>query len=277
MNDARVEANRKSPAAFFQTDVGHYVDLHYGENAYSLMGVRLTRFLQRIDSLSLPAGSTTLDAGCGPGHLRARLAQRGFRAWGLDLSAEMLCHASSLMDPKGTPGNARLQRGSIEHLPYRTESFDLLCSAGVIEYLPTDVTALSEFARVLKPGGYAVLSVTNRLSPIGWADGLVEAIKQNPVLLGLINRLMAIRGEPPARARHFSVRRHAPGTFRKQLGQVGLEPIDDEFFYMLPWPHPFDRLFPRATAALGKRLEPTSRGRFGILAEGYLVVARKAS
>jgi SAM-dependent methyltransferase len=62
-------------------------------------------------------------------------------------------------------GNVDYQVASIEHLPFADNSFDLVCSAGVIEYLRSCYRAIEEFQRVLKPGGVLVLPTTNMMAP----------------------------------------------------------------------------------------------------------------
>ena len=52
-----------------------------------------------------------------------------------------------------------LARADAARLPFRSGSFDLLLAADVIEHLDDDAAALREFVRVLKPGGYLVLTV----------------------------------------------------------------------------------------------------------------------
>lgn len=52
----------------------------------------------------------------------------------------------------------------IDDLPFRPASFDLVLMLEVIEHLPDIPHALREIARVLKPGGIAILSTPNRLN-----------------------------------------------------------------------------------------------------------------
>jgi SAM-dependent methyltransferase len=54
----------------------------------------------------------------------------------------------------------------IDNLPFRSESFDLVLMLEVIEHIPDIPHALREIARVLKPGGFAVVTTPNRLNVI---------------------------------------------------------------------------------------------------------------
>lgn len=265
-------ADAGAARAFFDSSVSDYEALHYGPGVRSLMSVRLERSLAVVEQLGLAAGGRVVEAGCGPGHLAAALAARGLRVLAFDTSPAMLRRASERLAE--VPGGPRggLQLASIERMPFADASVDLVCSAGVLEYLPRDADVLAETRRILRPGGHALLSVTNYWSPAGYLDFAVEAAKRIPWLAQAVN---ALRPEHPLRPRHFPVRRHRPAIFRHHVSLAGLELVHDEYFYMLPWPHPFDQLFPALTARLSRRLEPLVGTRLGGLAEGYLVLARR--
>jgi len=93
-----------------------------------------------------------LDAGCGTGGTTAQLRQFG-RVVGVDLAWEALHPAR---------GRAlRLARASTESLPFAPASFDVVTSFEVLYHLgvSSDVKALAELRRVLKPNGLLLLRV----------------------------------------------------------------------------------------------------------------------
>jgi SAM-dependent methyltransferase len=58
-------------------------------------------------------------------------------------------------------------QGSVNRLPFQDRSFDWVTSSGVLTCLPSaesSAQALSEFNRVLKPGGVLVVDFFNRIS-----------------------------------------------------------------------------------------------------------------
>jgi SAM-dependent methyltransferase len=100
-------------------------------------------------------GASALEAGCGTGYLSKSLEQRyGWRMTPLDLSRDGLEYARGY-------GLSRLVQGDVTALPFAGELFDALVSMEVIVHLPRgeESHALSEFARVLNPGGLLVLRV----------------------------------------------------------------------------------------------------------------------
>lgn len=96
-----------------------------------------------------------LDAGCGTGRMALALAEHyAVPVHALDLEGRGLAYSRRL----GIPA---LVQGDIRKLPYHSESFPLIVSLDVLVHLPpADVgAALSEFARVLQPGGVLALRV----------------------------------------------------------------------------------------------------------------------
>lgn len=110
------------------------------------------------DSLAGRLGETAsiLDAGCGTGGLIRRLAPRhpGWRWTGLDVSP-LACGFARTRVPAGVA----MVEGTVERMPFADASFDALVSADVLYHVDDDVTALREFRRVLRPGGWVVLNV----------------------------------------------------------------------------------------------------------------------
>ena len=259
----------------FSDTAGHYAAKHYDEAVRTFMTVRERRVLELVDGLELPERSDVLDAGCGPGYLVLQMASRGFRVSGLDGATGMLTAARARVDSADLALTVDLRQGDIEALPYDGESFDLVLSTGVIEYLEEDATVLGEFFRVLRPGGHLVLPVTNRRSPVLWLDGGVEFLKRRKWFRAPLNAALARMRRRPVHPRHFLVRQHNPVRFRASLEAAGFEMVDHLYFHFLPWPRPIDQLLPRVTDALGSRMEGLARSPLGGLGEGYLTLSKK--
>jgi ubiquinone/menaquinone biosynthesis C-methylase UbiE len=91
-----------------------------------------------------------LDCGSGTGDNLRLLARYG-RAHGVDLSTGGLAHTRSL----GFSGAC----GDVTRLPFRSASMDIVTSFDVLQSVADDQGAVREIARVLKPGGVAILSM----------------------------------------------------------------------------------------------------------------------
>ena len=117
------------------------------------------RILAKID---LPPGSLVLDAGCGPAYHSLRLARSGCQVVALDFSIPVLQHADFNIRETDLSGKIALNRGSLLHLPYGKDSFDAVLCFGVLMHIADISAAIGEICRVLKPGGFAVISEINR-------------------------------------------------------------------------------------------------------------------
>ncbi len=201
---------------FFDSEAGDYRIKHYAPDTRSFIGRRYVRILEFIAGLQLRPGARVLDAGCGPGILTAELTRRGYRVDAIDLSSGMVTAAR-----QAAPG-ATCILGSVEHMPYPDNTFDLVVSAGVVEYLASDSALLTECARVLKPGAAQILSTTRRWALLYMLDPLVERAKRNAPALALLNSLQRVRGKPPVRPRHFRVRTHSAAELRRSIQAAGL-------------------------------------------------------
>ncbi|HYY76462.1 MAG TPA: methyltransferase domain-containing protein [Gaiellaceae bacterium] len=97
-------------------------------------------------------GQRVLDVGCGTGRLATALAERGARVWGVDPSEDMLRQARLAAGKR-----VGLRRGRGEELPFKDAWFDRAVLRTVVHLLDR-ARALPELARVLVPGGRAVIA-----------------------------------------------------------------------------------------------------------------------
>jgi SAM-dependent methyltransferase len=100
---------------------------------------------------ALPVGAA-LDAACGTGRHTDYLAARGFHVIGVDSSPEMLERARARVPA------AEFGLGDLHELPLPDDSVDLVVSGLALCHVPSLAPVLAEFARVLRPGGHAVIS-----------------------------------------------------------------------------------------------------------------------
>jgi ArsR family transcriptional regulator len=111
-------------------------------------------FGERFHLAALPAFAdpewTVGDLGCGTGQMTAALAPFVHRVIAVDGSAAMLQAARKRL--QGIE-NVELRRGDLEALPIDNARLDAATLALVLHHLPEPGRALSEVARVLKPGG----------------------------------------------------------------------------------------------------------------------------
>jgi len=96
------------------------------------------RFALEMLQSVVPPGSKVLDVGCGTGEMAARLAERGYEVWGVDIAEPMVRYASHRHK------SGRFRVGDVERIPFNDDTFDAVVCLGVIEYLADDERALGE-------------------------------------------------------------------------------------------------------------------------------------
>ncbi len=179
----------------------------------------------------LPDGAKLLDVGCGTGNLLERLGGR-FDCAGCDPAEEMLRRA------RARNTGAELKVAPAEALPFEQGRFDAVLCIEVVRYLTDPRSALRELARVLRPGGLALVTfaplATTTLYP------LVNAVTSRVRLPGLTH----VR-------QHF----HTVCGVERLLAGAGLGRVEVNARYFGPFIY-LNRLSRPATSALLRRWEP---------------------
>ena len=135
-----------------------------------------------------------LDCGCGTGYNLRNLLRPYGRAYGFDLSEDSM--------RRGRAAGLPIVRGNVQQIPFHSGCFDVATSLDVLQSVPDDRRALTEIARVLKPGGHVVLN---------------------------LSALDFLRGD------HSDVwgelRRYTPGGAKQLLDEAGLRPVRIGFVF----------------------------------------------
>jgi SAM-dependent methyltransferase len=117
------------------------------------------------DRLGLLRGERLLDLGCGGGRHAFAAARRGARVVALDAGAEEIDQVRAIFAAMAEAGElagggeATAMVGDARSLPFADGSFDRVIAAEVLEHVPEDTVAMSELARVLRPGGTMAVTV----------------------------------------------------------------------------------------------------------------------
>lgn len=124
-----------------------------------------------IESAGVARGDRVLDVGCGTGVVARVAALRSGDAaniTGADVSASMLKAAAHFAGQVGLAGISWLECDAAA-IPVPDKSFDVVCCQQGLQFMPDQAAAMTEMARVLKPGGKLALSVWKTRSPLGAA------------------------------------------------------------------------------------------------------------
>lgn len=105
-----------------------------------------------------------LDAGCGICDYAVCLAKRGFLVHAVDFSEGILEKAREYVRAEALENRIQIQREDILSLSFEDDRFDHVLCWGVLMHIPDLEKAISELARVLKPGGRLIISEGNMFS-----------------------------------------------------------------------------------------------------------------
>ena len=116
--------------------------------------------MSTVDLLSgeLGGSARVLDVRVGTGVLALPLVERGLRVVGVDLSEPMLRRATEKAHPGTRLG---LAVADATHLPFRDGAFDGAFMRHVLHLVPRWRQVLAENARVIRPGGRLLVSITD--------------------------------------------------------------------------------------------------------------------
>jgi SAM-dependent methyltransferase len=106
-------------------------------------------------------GASVLDAGCGVGYGTAHLAQVAERVVGVDVSDDAVSYARTHY----AGPTVEFLVADVLELPFAGDSFGVVCSFEIVEHVADAERFVAELARVLKPGGWLVLSTPRANDP----------------------------------------------------------------------------------------------------------------
>lgn len=133
-----------------------YLDL-YGHRDPAQAEIQVRELLGEID---LQASSVVLDAGCGAGRHLSQLRKNDLKAFGMDLSAELLSSASPNLTVQSP-----FVRADLFKLPFKSSSFEgvfsFFTSFGYFDSEEKDLDLLKSMVSVLKPRGWLFLDLMN--------------------------------------------------------------------------------------------------------------------
>ncbi|HEX6116165.1 MAG TPA: class I SAM-dependent methyltransferase [Solirubrobacterales bacterium] len=149
-------------------DAFYFVDnrLDYGSpdlERFWAGGREALAMIERSLGVEVGEGETVVDIGCGIGRITRALAERGAGVRAIDVSARMLERARDL-NP-GLEGVEWLHGDGESLAPIETESADACVSLVVFHHIPDPRITLGyvgEIGRVLRPGGWAALGVSDQ-------------------------------------------------------------------------------------------------------------------
>lgn len=121
----------------------------------------IIREMQRIGTWS--GHGRLLDVGCGIGLYSEFWHAQGMEVTGVDNDADQVSYAARRAKEQGW--NIRYQVASGDRLPFHNRSFDIVYANSLLEHVEEWEQCLTEWVRILAPGGLLWVETTNVLCP----------------------------------------------------------------------------------------------------------------
>lgn len=197
----------------------------------SMRGHRWQSRLRVAVKLAGDGPGELLEVGFGSGRMIPPLVARGWTVHGVDPAPRML----ELARDRAPDVAERLVLGRGEELPFDDASFDAVVAVGALEY--TDMSAsVPEIARVLRPGGRALVGLRNGRAPTAvWQTHVTHPISR------VVKGRLKVGRKPPKQRRPALSHSRA----RELLGGAGLEVEQRTLVSCEFLPDPLDALAPR--------------------------------
>lgn len=196
-----------------------FLDKHYPNfvDAETIYENQVKTFLRK--------DAVLLDAGCGRGEFLQKYRPQVKLVIGIDVSEESARDAARRGISTNSPQSVLV--GSLEDLPFKEKTFDLITCRWVVEHLKDPKRTFYEFHRVLKKGGHLVLLTTNAYNYVTILNRLMPVGARKRVL----NKLG--RGESdtfPAYYRCNSVRRLRTTAAENHLSEETIILVGSPFY-----------------------------------------------
>ncbi len=137
-------------AAYFELQAYWGITKHMG-------GLKATREL--IDLCRINESTYVLIVGCGVGTTPCYLTKRyGCRVVGVDLSERMIDRFHKKTKRERVENRVECMVADAQNLPFNDAVFDVVLCESVNSFVEDEQRALSEYIRVIKPGGYVGLN-----------------------------------------------------------------------------------------------------------------------
>ena len=145
--------------SWYDTPLGRFADLVETALAFDLYKVR--------------RGDLVLDAGCGTGNFTLKLAQKGARVVGIDISPKMLALARI---KAAREKQVTFHQMDLYHLDFPPCHFDGIVSMAAFEFIHEPQKVFHQLMAILKPGGQLLIGTINRDS--AWGKRYLQQAKR---------------------------------------------------------------------------------------------------
>ncbi len=185
------------------------------------MGVRVARFADAVEE-RVGRSVRVLDFGCGSGKIAHGLLERGHEVTACDISPKMLGVARQ--QPRASESHWQQLDADEVAWPFEDNRFDAVISWSVFEYLAQPELTAREAARVLRPGGWLLLTVPDPRH----RSRQREEVPRRVLRIGPVRRLLEMTPwSPYVTYLSLSTNRWLHPRWSAMLRRTGMRPVQE--------------------------------------------------
>jgi ubiquinone/menaquinone biosynthesis C-methylase UbiE len=268
----------------FALEAPAWMEVYQARDLRSLLfQQRLSRVEALAEELDIGHGSRCLDAGCGAGQLTVALARRYGRVEAFDVVPEMAELTRRQAEEAGVDDQVGVSECDVHRLCFAGGSFGLAVAIGVLPWAASPDQAAAELFRVLKPGGYLIVTESNRLRLTHLLDPFRNPLLARPkqAVKRMLSRSRGGR-TPVTDDRYRWMTPRFPRQSRALLEAAGFEVVRSFTLGFGPFTLAHRPILPtRAGLALNRSLQKVGersgrrRNVIGSLGNEFVAIARK--
>jgi ubiquinone/menaquinone biosynthesis C-methylase UbiE len=203
--DYRAAAEQKVVNSHFEEVASEWAEIYEREGVREFVfQERLRIVLDIVGRIGLPPQMRVLDVGCGAGFGTIGLAKMGYVVDAVDPVQAMVDATRERASRAGQERRVRSGLGDVHALCFPNETFALVLAIGVLPWLSSPEQPLQEMCRVLRPGGYLIVTADNSRGLRNILEPLTNPVLQPAVELA--RRMLQRRRRLGARGYRISLR-----------------------------------------------------------------------
>jgi 2-polyprenyl-3-methyl-5-hydroxy-6-metoxy-1,4-benzoquinol methylase len=263
---------------YFESAAAYWRDIYFDTRLQpTIYRDRQNIAFRWIRKLRLPLSSRVLEIGCGAGFLSVALARKGYWIDAMDSTPAMIELTRTNAARSRVARRINTCEGDVHSLLMAENEYDIVVALGVIPWLHSEERALVEMRRILKPGGFLLITADNevRLNRVldPRSTPLLKPIRKT------VKYIVQTFAGSCGISTQFEPKRHYPSEIDAMIKRVGLSKVQSAAIGFGPFTF-FGKpvLSDHAGVWLHRRLQRLSlHGVAGIRAVGshYLLLARK--
>jgi ubiquinone/menaquinone biosynthesis C-methylase UbiE len=195
------------------------------------------------------------------------LIEKNYEYFGIDMSDQMIEEARAMAAGLGDH-KIHLLAGDVAKIGYPDNCFDGVIALGLLEYLSDLNSQFKEIKRVMKPGGFLVVT-----APLKCQLDRFMVYSLTPFRMALAPLYHRLKKISPRAVKRFYF---SPRGLDAAAENAGFKKVDFAYYNFTVLPYPFTVLFPRATYLFNSKWERFCKAFYlAFLSTGYIAKYEK--